>query len=77
MRRTRIYAVLALAVATQLLTAVPTQACDQPRFGSPEQRLEYLLAPGFGVWGPTYNLVYLKNWRQSRIVAMSFCEPRS
>ncbi len=63
MRRARIPAVLALAVAAQLLTAVPTPACDQPRFGSPEQRLEYLLAPGFGVWGPEYKVVYLRNWR--------------
>ncbi len=63
MRSARIPAVLALVVATQLWTAAPTRACDQPRFGSAEQRLEYLLAPGFGVWGPGYNVVYLRNWR--------------
>ncbi len=65
MRRARIPAVLALAIATQLLAAAPTRACDEPRFGSPEQRLQYLLAPGFGVWGPGYNVVYLRNWRLS------------
>jgi len=61
MRHARIPAIVALAVAAQLLTAAPTRACDEPRFGSPEQRLQYLLAPGFGVWG--YNVVYLRNWR--------------
>ncbi len=64
MRRARMLAVLTVALAAQLLTALPAGACDRPApFGSPEQRIEYLLAPGFGVWGPEYKIVNLRNWR--------------
>lgn len=65
MRRARFSAVLALAVVTQLLSAAPSRACDRdpPGFASAEQRLEYLLAPGFGVWG--YSVVNTRNWSQN------------
>ncbi len=61
MRRVRVLAVLLLAVLVPLTLPAAARACDEPRFGSPEQRLEYLLAPGLGVWG--YTVVNLRNWR--------------
>jgi inorganic pyrophosphatase len=62
MRRASLAALLLLAVSAPLAHPAPPAAGDHhPRFGSAEQRLEYLLAPGLGVWG--YTVVDLRNWR--------------
>lgn len=62
MRRLTLAAVLLLAVAAPLAGPSPARAGDhRARFGSAEQRLEYLLAPGLGVWG--YTVVNLRDWR--------------
>ncbi len=61
MRRSRHLAVLLLAVALPLTLPAPARAGEHARFGSPEQRLEYLLAPGLALWG--YTVVDLRHWR--------------